>query len=73
MTTTRPAAVAGTFYPADPRALRDALAGHLALAGTLRASTTADTDHPPKMLVVPHAGYIYSGDVAALGFATLVP
>lgn len=73
MMTTRPAAVAGTFYPADPQALRDALVGHLASAGASPAAITANTARPPKMLVVPHAGYIYSGDVAALGFATLAP
>lgn len=69
MNTIRPAAVAGTFYPADPLTLRDALAGHLASAGTL--DTAPGTDRPPKMLVLPHAGHVYSGDVAALGYAPL--
>ena len=69
MNTIRPAAVAGTFYPADPQALRDALAGHLASAAPF--DTTPDADRPPKMLVLPHAGYVYSGDVAALGYAPL--
>ncbi len=73
MTTIRPAAVAGTFYPSDPQALRNALAGHLASVDASKVSTSADTDRAPKMLVVPHAGYIYSGDVAAQGFATLAP
>jgi hypothetical protein len=67
MTMLRPAAQAGRFYPADPEALRDALAGHLA-----SASPPADeADQPPKMLVVPHAGYVYSGDVAGLAYAPL--
>jgi hypothetical protein len=63
----RPAALAGSFYPADPRALREALADHLAAARLV----TTDLEHPPKLLVVPHAGYIYSGDVAALAYAPL--
>ena len=65
-----PAAVAGAFYPGDPQDLRDTLARHLASAG---ASGAAGADRPPKLLVVPHAGYVYSGDVAALGYATLAP
>jgi AmmeMemoRadiSam system protein B/AmmeMemoRadiSam system protein A len=68
MPTTRPAAVAGSFYPADPRALRDALADHLASASTTEATAA---ERPPKLLVLPHAGYVYSGDVAALGYAPL--
>ena len=68
MTTLRPATQAGRFYPADPQALRDALAGHLASAAPPAA---AEADHPPKLLVVPHAGYVYSGDVAGLAYAPL--
>ncbi len=68
MTTIRSAAVAGTFYPVDPLVLREALAGHLASAGEPGA---AESDRPPKLLVVPHAGYVYSGDVAARAYAPL--
>ena len=64
----RPAAVAGTFYPADPHDLHEALAGHLASAGT---GVDGEAERPPKLLVVPHAGYVYSGDVAALAYAPL--
>ncbi|MDP1900342.1 MAG: AmmeMemoRadiSam system protein B [Rubrivivax sp.] len=72
MNTYRPAAVAGSFYPADPEALRQALAGHLASAAASAAVATAgEADRPPKLIVVPHAGYIYSGDVAALAYAPL--
>lgn len=67
-TVSRPAAVAGAFYPDDPQDLRDTLARHFASAG---ASGVAASVHPPKVLVVPHAGYVYSGDVAALGYARL--
>lgn len=66
MTSLRPAAVAGTFYPDEPRALRAALAAHLSAV-----PADAPTARPPKLLVVPHAGYVYSGDVAALGYAAL--
>src|ERR1039457_3890897 len=68
MIAVRPAAVAGTFYPVDPQILRGALAGHLASAS---ASVAAEPGRPPKLLVVPHAGYVYSGDVAAMAYAPL--
>ncbi len=63
----RPAAVAGTFYPDDPQALRRAVAAHLGAAPRHEAARA------PKLLVLPHAGYVYSGDVAALGYAQLQP
>jgi AmmeMemoRadiSam system protein B len=63
----RPPAVAGTFYPASPAALRDALTGYLdAIALALRTRC-------PKALVVPHAGYVYSAPIAASGYALLAP
>lgn len=69
---TRPAAVAGSFYPDRPQALRDALDRHLAAARSDRPADAADERRrPPKLLVVPHAGYVYSGDVAALAYARL--
>jgi MEMO1 family protein len=61
---TRPAAVAGMFYPASPEALRASVRDFLDEAGP-------DEGAPPKVLIVPHAGYIYSGSTAARGFATL--
>lgn len=63
----RQAAVAGAFYPAD----RDALSG--AVADLLANANTQAHDHmaPPKALIVPHAGYIYSGSTAALAYAQL--
>ncbi len=65
----RHAAVAGSFYPVDALALRQAVAGHLGHAPAARADAT----QAPKMLVVPHAGYLYSGDVAARAYALLAP
>lgn len=63
---TRPAAVAGLFYPAAPEALHAAVRDFL-------DDAPADGDAPPKVLVVPHAGYIYSGSTAARGYAALRP
>ena len=64
MLAARPPAVAGAFYPADPTELRESVDRLLAVAE--HAVTEA-----PKALVVPHAGYIYSGPVAATGYASL--
>lgn len=63
----RPPAVAGLFYPGEPRALRAAVEGHLAQA------SAAAPQEPLKALVVPHAGYVYSGPVAASAYALLAP
>ena len=61
---TRPAAVAGMFYPASPEALRTSVREYLDKAGPAPGPT-------PKVLVAPHAGYIYSGSTAARGYAAL--
>jgi MEMO1 family protein len=60
---TRPAAVAGTFYPAEPEQLRFDVERLLTAARRSAAK--------PKALIAPHAGYIYSGAVAASAYATL--
>ena len=60
----RPPAVAGRFYDDDPDRLRADVAALLAKA-------PAPTGAPPKALIAPHAGYVYSGEVAAAAFATL--
>lgn len=59
----RPAAVAGRFYPGAPDALAAAI--NRLLGDAPPGAATA----PPKAIVVPHAGYIYSGPIAAAGFA----
>lgn len=57
----RPAAVAGTFYPSDPLVLaRD--------VDTLLARATVRDEKIPKAIVCPHAGYVYSGPIAATAF-----
>lgn len=66
-TETRRPAVAGTFYPDHPDALRAALAE--AFGNEPRAG---DNGAPvPKALIAPHAGYVYSGAAAAAGYRRL--
>ena len=61
MHTVRPAAVAGMFYPGTPAVLGAAVRGYLA-----EARSSPETEAPlPKAIIVPHAGYVYSGPVAA--------
>ena len=66
---TRPCAVAGSFYPAEPDQLRRSL--HSLMHPVDSDEPVADS--PPKALIVPHAGYIYSGPVAATAYQTLAP
>jgi MEMO1 family protein len=61
----RPAAVAGRFYPADADTLAATVDDALARAAPWSGA-------PPKALVVPHAGFVYSGPVAATGYRALV-
>ncbi len=62
----RPAAVAGSFYPGQATALAGDVATLLKAAAPPLAGGPA-----PKALIVPHAGYIYSGAVAAHAYALL--
>jgi MEMO1 family protein len=68
MPSTRPAAVAGYFYPAHPVTLREQV--HRLLEA---ATPPPRAQRPPKLLVVPHAGYAYSGAIAAQAYARLAP
>lgn len=69
MSTVREPAVAGVFYPGEARTLASSVAG---LLDGARSARTANLDHgAPKVLIVPHAGYIYSGSTAALAYARL--
>jgi AmmeMemoRadiSam system protein B/AmmeMemoRadiSam system protein A len=62
----RPPAVAGMFYPGNTEMLRDEL------ARCLGSATDAPSNGPSlKALIVPHAGYAYSGTTAAAAFARL--
>jgi len=74
MHTTRPAAVAGSFYPGNRQMLADNINVLLKqAAANARFSTDIHTGHaPPKAIVVPHAGYIYSGQTAATAYNSLI-
>ena len=63
----RPAAVAGAFYPARAEILSQDLADMLATAQRYVPAQAA----LPKALIVPHAGYVYSGPIAASAYACL--
>ncbi|MDH5601846.1 MAG: AmmeMemoRadiSam system protein B [Gammaproteobacteria bacterium] len=59
-------AVAGMFYPANKQSLGHDIHHYLDQA-------ESETVSVPKALVVPHAGYIYSGPVAAFAYKQLLP
>ena len=61
----RPPAVAGSFYPGVPGRLQSAIRGYLSEAHV------PGSEAVPKALIAPHAGYIYSGPVAASAYAPL--
>ncbi len=65
----RPPAVAGSFYQGHKQTLINDVDE---LLTTARSSFT-ETQITPKAIIVPHAGYIYSGPVAASAYATLTP
>lgn len=56
--------VAGLFYPADPQQLRVDLDRYL-------SGAPATTGPAPKAVIAPHAGYMYSGPVAAAAYRSL--
>jgi AmmeMemoRadiSam system protein B len=66
MAVIREAAVSGQFYPASAGELRAAVKHYLDDARTVPGPR-------PKALIVPHAGYVYSGPVAASAYARLKP
>jgi AmmeMemoRadiSam system protein B len=61
--------VAGRFYPADADVLSDWVAGALGRAAGRGAQ--GEPTSRPRAIVAPHAGYLYSGDVAATAYATM--
>ena len=68
----RPAAVAGAFYPADRVALKRLINHQLDYGRTLlRTLAPQLPSGAPKAVIVPHAGYVYSGTTAALAYALL--
>ena len=67
----RQPAVAGVFYPAQEQTLLDQVTA--LLAGARPALPASLLPVGPKAIIVPHAGYIYSGATAALAYASLSP
>lgn len=65
MTNVRNPAVAGLFYPDNPRELHALVSDYLAAVPTSGAV--------PKAIIAPHAGYIYSGPIAASAYARIKP
>jgi AmmeMemoRadiSam system protein B len=61
MPTVRPPAVAGTFYPGDPRELSSLVEGFL-------GEEPPPSRPAPKAVIAPHAGYVYSGPIAGSAF-----
>ena len=65
MNTIRPPAVAGLFYPDDGKQLQHDVDSFLSAARQM--------GEIPKALIAPHAGYIYSGPIAASAYINLLP
>jgi AmmeMemoRadiSam system protein B len=72
MDTIRNAAVAGQFYPGSEKNLKQQIEEcFLDKRGFGKIPLLKKGEHPLKGLVVPHAGFIYSGAIASHGFARL--
>lgn len=63
---TRKPAVAGSFYPASAKEIRSMLGGWL-------HPSENDALTPPRAIIVPHAGYVFSGEVAASAYNRIPP
>ncbi len=66
MNSVRAPAVAGAFYPGPAATLQ-------AQVSALLTAATPPRPQRPKVLIAPHAGYVYSGPVAASAYALLAP
>ena len=69
----RPAAVSGMFYPGHEKELRNTVRNYLQSAGEEESELKIALDEISviRMLIVPHAGYIYSGKTAAFAYQLL--
>jgi AmmeMemoRadiSam system protein B len=65
-TMVRPSAVAGYFYPSSEEQLIKIIKNYIEKANISIKSK-------PKALISPHAGYIYSGPIAAYGYKSIMP
>jgi MEMO1 family protein len=68
----RPPALVGSFYEADPLALMASVDALLAQGLALLTAQLPAQTQCPKILVLPHAGHVYSGLAASLGYARIV-
>jgi len=68
--TVRPPAVAGAFYPDSRADLQEMVVTLLAEA---REALPKEPHRAPKAIIAPHAGYIYSGPIAATAFTAFLP
>jgi AmmeMemoRadiSam system protein B len=77
MGSSRRPAVAGMFYPGQGETLRSEVRAFLEEARTRAASSRSEGAETrvgrPKALIAPHAGYVYSGPIAASAYALLLP
>jgi len=64
--TIRKPAVAGMFYPAGADQLRQDI-------GVLLCNADSPPGPVPKAMIVPHAGYVYSGPIAATAYRSIMP
>jgi len=78
VTIVRAPSVAGRFYPENAEELRAAVDGYVNSewarnpASKRRESPTCDSvPTPPKAIIAPHAGYVYSGPIAGAAYAVL--
>jgi len=67
MNEVRPAAVAGLFYPGSTRELRPMVEDYL------EAAVLGEPGYSPKVVIAPHAGYVYSGPIAGSAFRCFAP
>lgn len=65
--TDRQPAVVGSFYPSDPVQLKTQLAGYFKVADGQKPYGNV------AALIAPHAGYVFSGQIAALAYAKIDP
>jgi AmmeMemoRadiSam system protein B len=68
----RPAAVAGMFYPGSAGELRSTIETLLAEVPPRDGAPSPQApEAPPKAIIAPHAGYVYSGPIAASAFQAI--
>lgn len=72
MVSVRQPAVADMFYPGNPHELHRMVVTFLNEASKDASTSTGETQ-VPKAIVAPHAGYIYSGPIAASAYVRLKP